>query len=248
MSIQVLYNADVLLDGIAGSTEFNRFKLNLNQATKQKTAFGDVARNYLPGIYSATADGDFYYQTGNAGNLTANKLESATGGVTPGPFVPMVLTIGADPIVGNIVNIWKGVNAKIEEGAQHGDVLMAAVAVEAADRSVQATRLIRQPAGGTSGLGAAQNLGALTAAQSLYAALHVLGTTGGAAGTVFSIISSATSSLTAPTTRITFVQGTSQVAGEWQSVAGAITDTWWAAKWAGFAGTSFTISISAGIQ
>lgn len=251
MSVQILYQADILLDGIAASTEFSKIKFSLNQPVKDRTAFQDVARNFIPGIYSASANGEFYYQTGNTGNLTANKLEGITVGPAAGAFVPMILSIAADQVVGNLVNIWRGVSAKAEESAQHGEIIKVMMDTQPADRTVQATRLIRALNGvtGTSGLGAAQNLGALSAAQSLYSALHVVATTGGAAGTVFSVISSATSGLTAPTTRVTFITGTSAVAGEWGPVAaGAITDIWWAFKWVSYTGTGCTVSCSAGIQ
>lgn len=252
MSIQVLYQADVLLDGIAASTEFCRIKFSLNQPVKDRRAFQDVAVAYLPGIYSATADGDFYYQTGNSGNFTENKLEGITVGPAAGAFSPMVLSLAADLVVGNLVNIWRGVNAKLEVGAQHGEILKGMVSTEAADRTVQALRLIRatNAVTGTSGLGTAILLPTPTTGQQVYSALHVVATTAGAAGTVFSIVTSVSSGLPTPTTRVTFVTGTSAVAGEWGSVVTATTsEPWYAAKWTGFGGvTGATISISAGIQ
>lgn len=256
MSIQVLYQADILLDGVAASTEYSQIKLTLNQPVKDRTAFQDTARANLPGIYAASADGKFYYQTGitgassggGTGTFVANKLEGITVGPTPGVFSPMILTLGADLVVGNLVNIWKGVNAKVEEGAQHGEIIEGDVSTEAAYRTVQATRLQRASVTGSSGLGTSVQLGAIPTGQSLYAALHVIGTTGGAGGTVISVVSSTSSALGASTTRITFVAGTSIVAGEWQELAGPVTDTWWVVKWTGFTGSSFTASVSAGIQ
>lgn len=251
MSVQILYQADVLLDGIAGSTEFSRIKFTLNQPIKDRRAFGDVAVANLPGIYAATADGDFYYQTGNSGNLTANKLEGVTVGPSAGTFSPMILSLAHNLNVGEVVNIWKGVNAKVEHGAQHGEIKKGNVSTEGAYRTVLATRLIRaaNAVTGSSGYGTAVQLGAASATQALFAALHVLGTTGGAAGTVFSVVSAASSGLSAVTSRLVFTAGTSAVAGEWQeTAAGAITDTWYAAAWTGYTGTGATVSISAGIQ
>lgn len=250
MSIQVLYQADILLDGVACSTEFSRLKLSLNQAVKEKTAFQDAARSYVPSIYAASVDGEFYYQTGNLGNLTANKMEGITVGPSASGFVPTILTLAPDLGVGSLAYIWKAASAKNEIGAEHGEINKGEIGFQASYRNVQATRLLRAANAivGTSGLGTALNLGALTAAQILYAALHVIGTTGGAAGTSFTIISSATSSLTAPTTRVTFAVGTSGFGADWQEAAGAIADTWWAAKWTGYTGTGATVSISAGIQ
>jgi len=248
MSIQVLYQADILIDGTAASTEFSKIKLTLNQPAKERTAFQDVARCYLPGIYDATAEGEFYYQTG--GQLVAGKMEQATDGPSPGAFVPIILTLGADLVVGNIVNIWKGVPAKLPIGAQHGEVLKATLNVEAADRSVQATRLLRAPNAvtGTSGLGTPINLGLIGAGQTVYAALHVLATTGTAPGITFTVSWSSSSGFPLNNSVVGFNIGTTAVGAEWQSGGVAGNGPWFAARWVGFPGTVATVSISAGIQ
>lgn len=256
MSIQILYQADICIDGIAASTEFSRIKLTLNQPAKERTAFQDVARCYLPGIYSATADGEFYYQTGAA--FVENRLELATIGplslaTTAGLPGNMVLTIGADLVVGNIVNIFKGISAKVEPGAQHGEVLKATLNTEAAERAVQATRLLRaaNAVTGTSGLGTPFNLGNVPAGQQMWAALHVLATTGGAPAVTFGVAQSSSSAFTVSTNIINFIIGTTAVGAEWGQ-SGAVSSSgsgpWYAAKWQGFTGTAATISMSAGIQ
>lgn len=250
MSVGVLYQADILLDGVAATTDMNRVKFSLGQEVKAITAFGDVARHFLPGVYKGNVDGDFYYQTGL--NMIPNLLESEFGSGSLPTFVAEVLTVGHDQNVGSIVFIIQGAVATAEYTGQHGEVLKGTFKHEGANtgRAVMATRLLRAAQGaGTSGVGTAINLGAVSATQALYAALNVVGTTATPAGTIFTIISSASSSMPAPTTRITFVTGTSARTGEWQSTAvGAITDTWWQAKFTGYAGTGFTASISAGIQ
>lgn len=246
--IKVLYQADILVDGIAGSTEFNRIKLSLIQGIKEATQFGDPARWYKPGIYGVAAEGEFYYQTGNAGAFMVNELEAATQG--PTSIYPLVVSMAADQSIGSIVNIWKGVSGTLGEFAGHGEIVKVAVAMEGAGRCVQAKRLLRAPQSGTSGTGQAVNLGAASSAQGLYAALHVVGAGGhGTTGTTFSVISAPTSTLAGPTTRLTFAAGTSAIKGEWQESLGAVTDTWYAAQWTGFADfPSFTASISAGVD
>jgi hypothetical protein len=73
----------------------------------------------------------------------------------------------------------------------------------------------------------AVEVGAISATQEIYAALHVLSGT----GTLDVILqSAATDSWGAPTNRITFTQATG-VTSEWKSLAGAVTDAWWRASW-----------------
>jgi hypothetical protein len=248
VSVGVLYQADILLDGVAASTDMNRVKGGLNQEVKAVTAFGDVARHFLAGVYTGNVDGDFYYQTGN--NMIPNLLEQEYLPADLISFSPNVVSIAPDLAIGSMVYMLQGALAKSEYTGQYGEVLKGSFSYVGGitGRAVQGQRLLRASQSGTSGTGTAVNIGAVAAGQSLYATLNVIGTTGTGSGNVLSIISSATSSLTAPTTRITFVSGSSSRVGEWASVAGPITDTWWAAKWVTFGGTSFTVGISAGIQ
>lgn len=242
--IRILYQADILVNGVAASTEFSRIKLTLQQLLKDMTQAGDVARCYKHELYSIHADGEFYYQAG--AHLISAELEAATAGpASPGP---MVLSLSHNLAIGDLVNIWKGVNAQLGVGAQHGEIVRGEVSTEGAYRCVQALRLLRDQQTSSSGLGQAVRLGAVSSSQSLFAALHVVGTTSTPAGTALSIISSPSSSLSSPTTRLTFTAGTSGYAGEWAEAAGAVTDPWFAAQWSGFPGTAFTASISAGIE
>lgn len=241
--LQVLFAADILVDGVAASTEYSRIKLTLSQAVKEATQLGDVARWLKNNLYSAHADGDFYVQTG-ALQITNEYEQRAVG---PASAV-MILSLAADLVVGNLVNIWKGVNASLEESAIYGELVRGHVSTESASRVVQAKRLLRAQQSATSGTGTAVNLGSISAGQALYSALHVVGTTGTPSGTVFSIVSAPSSTLAGSTVRVTFAAGTSARAGEWQELAGPITDTWFAAAWSGFPGTAFTASISAGVE
>jgi len=251
MAVQVLYQADILLDGVAASTDMSKVRFSMNQVVKEVTAFGDVSRHAIPGIYETTVEGNFYYQTGS--NMLVNLLEAEVGAGNLPTFSANVMSVGADQVVGNLVYITQGALATLTHDGQHGEVLKGTFKYNGANlgRAVQATRLLRAAQGaGTSASGTAINLGAVSATQAVYAALNVIGATSGApAGTVFSIISSATSSMAAPTQRILFVTGTSARTGEWQNTAvGAITDIWWQARFSGYVGTGFTASISAGIQ
>lgn len=244
--LQVLYQADILVDGVAASTEFCRVNLSMLQGTKEATQHGDVARWFKPELYAIHAEGDFYYQAG--ANLAGSKFEGATIGPSTGTVAPLVLSMASDLAVGDLVNIWQGVASRLDVGADEGEILKGSISTEGAYRVVQARRLLRAQQSASSGTGTAVQLGAVSSAQALYAALHVVGTTGTPSGTVFSIVSAPSSTLAGSTTRATFAAGTSARVGEWKEAAGAITDTWFAASWAGFAGTAFTASISAGVE
>jgi hypothetical protein len=83
---------------------------------------------------------------------------------------------------------------------------------------------------GSSASGAAYQLGAVLAAQKIYASLHVL-TAAGTNPTLDVIVESDNAeNFASPTTRLTFTQATGLASG-WQALAGAITDDWWRVSW-----------------
>lgn len=97
----------------------------------------------------------------------------------------------------------------------------------------------------TGAVGTGLNLGAVGAAQSLYATFHVFGVPG---TTITAIVESDDNSgFTTPTTRITLGPYTT-AGGRWATpVAGAITDTWWRINITGITGT-FVIAAAIAIQ
>lgn len=95
-----------------------------------------------------------------------------------------------------------------------------------------------------SGNGTGQQLGAVAAGQSMFLALHVLAISG---SPTFSVVleSDDNSGFTSPTTRLTSASYSASTGSEWQSAAGAITDTYWRVKWTVTGGTSPSISFLA---
>ena len=100
----------------------------------------------------------------------------------------------------------------------------------------------------TSGTSTGIQLGALTAAQTIYANLHC---TAASAGDTLDVIvqSDDNGSFSSPTTRITFTQVASAViTSEHLSLAGAITDDYWRISYTiGGSDPSFTFAVSFGI-
>lgn len=98
------------------------------------------------------------------------------------------------------------------------------------------------------GTGTGFQLGAVTAAQRMYACLHVLSVAGTSTPTItVSLQSSVDNTFSSPTTRITFAADTA-LDGQALSLLGAVTDQWWRAAWT-ISGTtpSFLFAVSAGI-
>lgn len=95
-----------------------------------------------------------------------------------------------------------------------------------------------------SGSGTGRLLGALSATQSMFLALHVVAISG---TPTFSVVleSDDNALFTSPTTRLTSASYSAATGSEWQSVPGAITDTYWRVKWTVTGGTSPSVSMLA---
>ena len=90
-----------------------------------------------------------------------------------------------------------------------------------------------------------QQLGAVSATQRIYVALHVFEVTGGGSLAVIAE-SDDNSDMTSATTRVSMTAATGATA-EFKSAAGAITDDYWRITWTLSAGTA-TFAVVAGIQ
>ena len=78
----------------------------------------------------------------------------------------------------------------------------------------------------------------------MFLALHVVAISG---APTFSVVleSDDNSGFTSPTTQLTSASYSAATGSEWQSVAGAITDTYWRVKWTVTGGTSPSVSMLA---
>lgn len=96
----------------------------------------------------------------------------------------------------------------------------------------------------SSGNGTGYQLGALTAAQSIFLALHVTAISG---APTFAVIleSDDNADFTSATTRITSANYSAATGSEWQYLAGAVTDDYWRVRWTVSGGTDPSISFLA---
>ncbi len=102
----------------------------------------------------------------------------------------------------------------------------------------------RTTTGSTTGV----QLGALSATQAMYAALHVVSTSG-TTPTLTVKLQSASTQGGSYSDRITFTQATTSRTSQLSSVSGAVTDTWWRVNYT-IAGTSpsYLFAVAAGIS
>jgi hypothetical protein len=132
---------------------------------------------------------------------------------------------------GELAYFFKSLQTKYSPSGKIGQLLAFSVGGEA-----QNSPLVRGIVGHTNtrtatGVGTAYQLGAVSAAQKLFAALHVLAASGTTPSLVVKVQSDDTQAFTTPTDRITFAAQNAANAVWATPVAGAITDTWWRVTW-----------------
>lgn len=158
----------------------------------------------------------------------------------------MAQTSGA---VGTLCYLSKMMEASYKPGAEVGK-LLAWQAAFSGDQPVARGQILH-PQGTprtATGAGTAIQLGAVTAAQRLYANLHVFSFAGTLPTLAVKIQSAASGAFGSPTDQFTFDTATG-FTSQSLNVLGAITDTWWRVAWTitGSAGQSFLFAVGAGI-
>jgi hypothetical protein len=98
----------------------------------------------------------------------------------------------------------------------------------------------------STGNGAAYQIGALSATQTMYVALHVLDRTGTASMTL-TVQSDDNGGMASPTTRISSFTAATSRTYQWGSVAGAIADDYWRCVYTITGTGTITFGVSAGI-
>jgi hypothetical protein len=241
MSAQVLTDVQLLL----GSMELGPFSGSFDQTIEatMREANNLAGRGYtivLPGLTRATAqiDGHADYASG-AVSSTFNTTQIGA------QFAFSVVPSGTAAVAGDSATLMRGrlANMKMLTGpvGEVADFSMGLVSDTApVDGYLAATLASRTTSGLT---GTAVQVGAVSASQRLYAALHVTA----AAGTnlAVKIQSAPLANFASPTDRITF-STVSAVGWQHSSVAGAITDTWWRAL-VTIASVTFTFAVTFGI-
>lgn len=231
-----------------GSVDFvtwsNKVELGAEWEDLDMTTFASGgAKERTGGLADSSATLEGFWDAGD--NSKPDDVLFANGGTYTQPLT-LCATSGA---AGTLAYLTKVMECSYKPGGDIGKLL--SFSVEWKGNQPLARGQIMHPNGTartTTGTGTGFQVGAVTAAQRMYANLHVFSISGTSTPTItVKLQSSVDNTFASPTDRITFTAATA-LGGQASSVLGAITDQWWRAQWT-ISGTtpSFLFAVSAGI-
>lgn len=233
-------DATVWIGGFDFTSDTNQVGLQLSTTELDNTCFGQDHRSRIAGLRNTaiTAAGNWYSDTAAAPDphLYANLA-----------FKDRVFTIAPDSAEGTPAYMVQGIQSSYELFGQLDSVTPWSLNASGSNKQGCVRGAVIKAKGNVSATGATGTgveLGAVGAAQYLYASLHVF-----SAGTTITVQvqSDDNAGFTTPTTRGTF-SGITTTGGNWLTrVAGSITDTHWRFNVSAVTGT-FQIAGAIGIR
>ncbi len=248
MGKQVFTNAAVFFGGYDVSGDLNAVACSTEVDIQDTTTFGSGGfREKLAGVKDTAIELAGFWE-GGAGNIDAALF--ARIGLSNAPV--SLSHDGADD--GELAYFLQSLLASYQPGATHGETMKFSASAQGDGDLVRGT-IMHKATRTASGNGVTRQLGAVSASQSMHAALHVL-TADGTVPTLDVVIESDDNAgMSSATSRIVFDQATA-IGGEFKSIAGAtvdpvngITDDYWRATYTiGGTGPSFLFALMLGIQ
>jgi hypothetical protein len=248
MSSQILSNAKLWLDGYDLSGDVNALAIRYGAEIKDATPVSAVSRVRLPGLraFGFAHEGFWNGGVGNVDDALFQRLGLANTVMS----VSASALFGGAGAEGEIADTGQVVEAAYSPGAKIGDVLAFSVAGEAGAGPLVRGTVCLNGTKTVTGSGSVFQLGAVSAAQKLYAALHVLAPVAGVTPTLnVKVQSAALVGFGSPTDRITFAQAVALGAQWGAPAAGAITDQFYRVTWTigGTGSPSFPFVVVVGI-
>lgn len=238
----VIKDGKVYLAGYDLSGDVNAAAIDYSADAIDVTCLGDDTHVRLGGIKTVTAQVEGYYNGGaDKDKILVDRIGTAD--------VPLTIC-PENANEGSRAYFFRAMLASYGLSGSIGDALAFTVSAEPTNGElVQGTILLNSTETAT-GSGTGQQLGAVSAAQQLFAALHVITVADAGATLTVKVQSDDNSGFTSATDRITFT-GVSAIGSEYATpVSGAITDDYWRVVWTISGGTSpsFTFIVPVGIQ
>jgi hypothetical protein len=246
MAVPVLNNVKVFFGQFDISGDLNQARLDYDAEAKDKTTFGATTngtRIHQGGVKVAafSMGGLMQEDTAAIGKVIFDKV---------GENDVVLTAIPEGNTAGNVAYFLKALTAKFTPmSGKHGDLYaFNANAMASGHQSLVRGRLEHAKAARTAtGTTSGYQLGAVSATQRLYAALHVFTVSGTTPTLDVAIQSDDNSGFTSATSRMSLTQVTA-AAAELKSVAGAFTDDYWRASFTiGGTNPSFTFALAFGI-
>lgn len=243
MASQLLTDAKLYVASFDVSGDMNALSLTYGADMLDATTFGNSTRINKAGLKTVVAQHEGYWNsdgTDQADDVFFPRIGTADVPVTICP------TTGAD---GEPAYIFQSVHSAYTPGGTVGEMLAFSVNMEGSNGKplVRATVLHPATARTATSTGTARQLGAVSATQTLYGALHVIAASGTTPTLDVVVQSDNASNFPSATSRLTFAQQTA-IGSDWQSAAGAITDDWFRVSYSiGGTNPSFTFVVAVGI-
>lgn len=240
----VLTDAKIYYSGLDASGYSNHVEIGGTVDDEDTSTFGTSGyKARVGGLKDFAGTATMFWQ---AGDLT---VPDDTLWANLGAGQPLTVAASAGLTPGDLAYLTKTLESKYSIGADVGKPLTSTA--EWAGQQALARGVVLHQNGTartSSGTGTGIQVGAVSAAQRMYANLHVISIAGTSTPTITVVIeSSVDNTFASPTTRISFTAATA-VGGQASSVVGAVTDQWWRAKWTISGSTpSFLFAVSAGI-
>lgn len=242
MSKITLKNCQIYLGGYNLTGDSNNASIDAGKDEVENTTFGSSTHTFqADGLRTtgAAAEGYANYGESEAG------INSMLASVIPASFIPQGNTEG------NIAYFFDSNTGSFSPiGGSVGDLAPYTLDLTSANRLVRGNLLASVSNATTSGTTTEQDLGTVSATQSVYAALHVFNLAG-TAPTLDVVIQSDATGFASPADQITFSQitGDGSVGYEYATTAGAITDDHWRVSYTlGGSVTDCDFAVVIGIQ
>ena len=228
MAVHKLHDAAIYIAQYDVSTDHNEITVTETADAHDVTPFGDTTHKHLGGLLNVALEGQGFmqYATGAIEDILSAQLGTAN--------VPV--TVAADGADAEAEDAWffrSFFSAVKPLGGAVGDAhAFSYSAAGGKGPTANQTRLVpgklfvivgNKTASATV---SSQQLGAVTAGQRVYSALHVISVSGTSPTLDVLVRSDDNSGMSSPTTRLTFTQATAATS-EIKDAAGAITDDHW---------------------
>lgn len=230
------------VDGYDFSGDMNAIAMAYGAEAKDATTYGQDTRIHKGGLKTVSlAEAGLW-----DGSATKDKIWFDNIGSNGKP-VSVMPTTGAE---GERAFFFNSLKSQYTPEMPLGELMKFGVTAQTRSDLVQGTVLFPLTTAGSTDVGTALNLGAVSATQSLYAAVHVMAVSGTNPTLDVTIESDTAEGFPSTATKLTFTQNTA-IGSEFKSVGpAAITDTWWRISYT-IGGTntpSFQFAVVMGIQ
>ena len=219
----IIDDAVVMYGGRDISGDLNSISLEYSQDLADSTAFGDGGRRRVPGILDVTANHSGWWDSISAADSLDGDLFAKVGALG----AEQMSMTGEGGTLGDITYSFPVLSAQYNQGGSHGEVYPFSLTVNGNDPLVRG-ELFEKSIRTVTANGAARQLGAVAADETVFSVIHV--TTLGTGTPVLDVtVESAASDFAAETVRLTHpqVNDASGVTSNRQSLAGVNTDDWW---------------------